>query len=1740
MPRYNRPSSRFLLIAFLLLTGISNSQAPKISKDRTETLLFNGRFLILESGSANGKRDMARIKDARSGSETILSNQPPDVRIGHTATALPDGKILIFGGFSLDGHVHDEAEVFDPETQTFQSLSINLTPRAFHTATVLIDGKVLFVGGVSNNGELLGNAEIWDSHTKLVQAVPSGLLTPRSGHRAKLLTEGNILIWGGRDQNENVLVNEEEYNPELQQFVSGRTPVNHVQNSPQIVVSLPADGSNEVKIDVFISLQFSDPLLFESVNPNSLQLSSIYGSESVKAIPADEGTLLFVKPEKPLLAGVTYKLSITGLKAKGGYQIQDATITFSTQGEKDEMPDNDDEEWVPKSGDFSDGWRTGRPPSPWQSMAPLQAPTGVTALAGQLLKLNGKPLANVTLQVDQKVARSDENGQFLLYPLEPGRHELIVDGRTANKPGRKYGIFEIGVELVDGKTNALSYTIWMPRIDTVHSVKIPSATIEEVIITTPRIPGLKINIPPNTVIRDHEGSLVTEISITPIPLDRPPFPFPENVSFPLYFTVQPGGSYIHGQGVRITYPNITWDAPGTRFDFWHYEPEDTGWYVYGMGSVTPDQKQVQPDPGVFIYEFTGSSMAQPPAPPVESPAPGGCSMGSDPEDGDPVDCSTGIFLDRNTDMVLPDVQSIALVRTYRTRDSTSRSFGIGASHSYDLRVWLQNDEVFVILPDGAKIRYSRITSGTGYDTSQIFEHTYTPTFFFKSQIQKIGTEWKLTFKDGSIYTFDAIFYYYYLKSIQDRNGNGLTINRDGGFITSIVPPNGRILTFTYNWSKKRIEKIQDNIGSAVNYVYDAGGRLWKVTDPMGRITEYTYDSSGNMLTIKKPNGLLYVTNQYDANGRVIQQTRTDGTTFQFTYTLDGNGKVIQTNITNPRGFVRKLTFNSNGYILTDTRALGTSIQQAVSYERQPGTNLVLSSTDQLGRRVVYTYDSISNLTNVTLLAGTSQAVTVSISYEPVFNRIASMTDPLNHTVTATRDSKGNPISLQDPLGNITQLSFNQAGQPTSMIDPLGNIAQFTYEFGDLIAGTDPLGNSTKQFINIAGRLISSTNPLGQTIRYEYDLLNRVTRAIDPLQGSTTFAYDLNDNLLSVTDARGNGTNYAYNNMDRVISRTDPLSRTESYQYDPGGNVIRTTDRKGQITNYTYDALDRLTQIVYSDGSTTSYTYDALNRLTQVIDSIGGAITMSYDSFDRLISETTAQGSISYAHDAVGRRTSMTVNGQASVNYVYDAANRVTQISQGTSNAAFAYDPAGRRTSVSFSNGIVVQYSYNAVSQLIEIKYMRGTTVLGNLTYQYDLAGRRTKTAGSFARSSLPNPITSATYDSSNQQLTFGSQSLNYDANGNLNSDGVNTFSWNVRDQLVSVNGPGVSSNFQYDSFGRRKTKTVNGTSTSYLYDGLNPVQELSGSTPTANLLTGSGIDEYLMRTDSSGPRFFLRDSLGSTIGLADSTGSLVTSYTYEAFGKTITVGAASTNSFQFTGRENDGTGLFHYRARYYHPTLQRFISEDPIGFAGGDLNLYAYVMNDPMNSIDPTGMEMINYYNDEPVCDGEPIEVGQPGTAESFIPVWGSGRAALDDFQNGNHGWAAFNTGLMISDMCLVRSIAGGILKGGWKFGSHEWGRTAQWYKKSRGIAGSNPAHHWFIEQKSTVGKLVPKCIKNQPFNLMPTGNRVFHDSIHGRGKMPFNQLERTWYGTPEWYKSALASSNGHSILRLGNTCDCD
>jgi len=202
------------------------------------------------------------------------------------------------------------------------------------------------------------------------------------------------------------------------------------------------------------------------------------------------------------------------------------------------------------------------------------------------------------------------------------------------------------------------------------------------------------------------------------------------------------------------------------------------------------------------------------------------------------------------------------------------------------------------------------------------------------------------------------------------------------------------------------------------------------------------------------------------------------------------------------------------------------------------------------------------------------------------------------------------------------------------------------------------------------------------------------------------------------------------------------------------------------------------------------------------------------------------------------------------------------------------------------------YTYDDFNRLIGANQNSGHAVY---SYAYDRFGNRWQQNG-------PHTIL-LTFSGANNRM----DGYSYDADGNVLNDGVHSYAYDAENRIISVDGGATT--YVYDAFGRRVSKTVGGT-TQYLYDGVNPVEELPGTTVTATTLTGLAVDEYFQRTDASGPSDYLTDALGSTVALTGATGNTLASYTYEPFDNTTLASGSSSNPYQFTG----GTSLTAARA----------------------------------------------------------------------------------------------------------------------------------------------------------------------------------------------------------------------------------
>ncbi len=1581
----------------------------------TATVLPTGQVLILGGVGADGNLvRYAEIFDPVQQRFQLFLGGNLTPRVAHSATLLTDGQLLVVGGRDVQGSVIAQSELWNSRTGKSETLAADaFAERAGHESRLLADGRVYVVGGANtSNGQ--GDGAIFDPAQRRFGYVDNATpLDPAADSGAAFLS-GSTPLFSAHDVSVDATIALRFSKPIDMASLSERTVTLSGPAGVTTARVVAAEGGMLAFLapqgqlfpgsvySVFVSgarERNGTALPFTAFRFNTVTLSGDAPGTSTPGSGSSSGGGATDKPGTPSTptTGIP-KTTPPIVVGPPVVVVKPPVLPQSNPKDKKSAVDAvDDEDWTPDARHRNGKWRTARH-APHQLKDSVKAMRsayrgggkaqtvqvlqgGGTALTGQVLRLNGKPLANVSLSIGSSQTRTDDLGRFILSGLTPGRHEMIIDGRRdTSGTVRPYGYYVAGVDLKPDTLNELRHTIWLPKIRAKDIVRIASPTAQETVVTHPDIPGLELRIPPGAVIRDREGRIVNEFAITPVPVDQAPFPTPAN--FPVYFMIHPGGAVVQGldpkssQGIRLIYPNYTGDTPGTPSDFWNYEPGGRGWYRYGAGKVSQDGTQVVPDHGVAFYEHMAAGHTTTGGDPAPDVTPPPCEEGGDcgckaTRDGDPVDCSSGLFIHARTDVAIRDVLPILLSRVYRPNDTVKRAFGIGAAHNYAmyLQPLVSGDltTMDLVLSNGARIRYRRISGGFH---DGVWEHTASASRFYKSRLvatlDTTGEYWKIQLKDGSVYEFENSAKRD-LRAIRDRYGNFIEVTRSAGNITRLTTQNGRYIELFYDTSS-RIREIRDFEGRSILYQYDpTSGMLTLATYPDATYEQYGYNSAGRMTTVRDRRGYTMVTNEYDANGRVSKQTLADGSVYLFTYVADSVNRVLQTDVTDPRGTVRRIRFDHpSGYPTSETRAFGTPFAQTTTTERDPASGRAVLVTDALGRKTRYTYDPTGNVASITSLYGTAAAITESFTWTADFNQIASYTDPLNHTTTLTYDSLGNLTQVQDPLNQITQVTLDAQGRLRRVYDPV-TTRDFTlsYDQGDLRSLTAN-GRTTTFQPDAAGRVVAAVNPAGEQTRYQYDLNDRVRSIVDPQGGLTQLDVDAHGNLLRVTDPKGAATAFSYDGRNRRETKTHPTGQIESFSYDGRSNLIRRVDRYARTTTYDYDPLNRVQTVTRPDSTATIVGYDAGNRLRSVTENPANpaaAIARTYDDLDRLATETTAAGTVTYTYDNAGNRRTRSAPGQAAVTYDYDNADRLRTITQGSSIARLEYDSASRRTKLSLPNGIDVAYRYNA-RELTGIDYLQGATALGNLTYSYDPDGRITNIGGSFADTNLPSEI-NASHGIDHRLNTQNTDSFTYDAAGNIETRtdtcGTTIYTWNVRGQLTQIAGftpaptcQALTASFAYDALGRRQAKTINGVTTSFVYDGLTPIQEKQGAT-TTNLLTGPGIDEYLARSDGTTTRYFLPNHLGSTIALADSAGTLTTRYTYSPFGETTQSGEGSSNPFQYTGRENDGTGLYYYRARYYDPRIQRFITSDPIGLRGG-LNTYTYVRNNPLRYIDPWGL----------------------------------------------------------------------------------------------------------------------------------------------------------------------------------------
>jgi RHS repeat-associated protein len=355
----------------------------------------------------------------------------------------------------------------------------------------------------------------------------------------------------------------------------------------------------------------------------------------------------------------------------------------------------------------------------------------------------------------------------------------------------------------------------------------------------------------------------------------------------------------------------------------------------------------------------------------------------------------------------------------------------------------------------------------------------------------------------------------------------------------------------------------------------------------------------------------------------------------------------------------------------------------------------------------------------------------------------------------------------------------------------------------------------------------------------------------------------------------------------------------------------------------------------TNGVNINYGYDAANRLQAVAD-------------NRLANSTT------YTYDDAGRMLSFAYPNGVTHTFTYDAVNRPTNLtvtSGGTIIASYVhtYGDSGHTLSVNENSSRLVNYSYDQAYRLL-------TETFGSdsLAYTLDPAGNRTNRT-----STLPSlPTLASAYDS-NDRLT----SDTYDNNGNTLSSGGNTYTYDFEDRLTNFNNGAVT--MSYDGDGNRVARTEGGVTTRYLVDDLTPTgfaqvaEEVQGGAVVRRYTYG--IQRASQAQPVSGtwiPRYYGLDAGFSTRQLLDASGVVTDTYDYDAFGSTTSRTGTTANPFQYRGEQLDSAlGMYYLRARYYDPSIGRFLTRDAYEGCPSKCcnNLYTYPSDDPVNRVDPSG-----------------------------------------------------------------------------------------------------------------------------------------------------------------------------------------
>jgi RHS repeat-associated protein len=796
--------------------------------------------------------------------------------------------------------------------------------------------------------------------------------------------------------------------------------------------------------------------------------------------------------------------------------------------------------------------------------------------------------------------------------------------------------------------------------------------------------------------------------------------------------------------------------------------------------------------------------------------------------------------------------------------------------------------------------------------SLTFERSFSPSLVSRYTPGSLGYGWTsnwdisaTTDGNGNVYIQDgaATRYFQYL-----GKGNYQPADGDQGVLTlangryTLHDINGAVTSFLPDG---QLDYIQDSDGNRITAGYTAM-LMTSLTQSDGDKLLIAYND-GLISQITDPAGDV-TTYEYDSNDQLISVSNTNGT-YQYSY-INGQGPELEHDlslITYPDGTHTFLTYDSEGRVLEQTADSGAD-------------------------PVTYAYLSPGGYTT-TNAAGAITTVLV--------------------------DSNGLPAVVKDSLGNISQVTYNADGQPVLTSYPGGTASSATYASNGTVASqTDALGNVTQYTTDAMDELESFEDPDGNTTSFSYTAQGNLASITQPDGTAASYIYNAHDEISESVDALGRVTHYTYDSHGRMVFRVNPDGSSIAYGYDATGDLTTVTDASGTIT-MTYDGAGNLTKIVYANGQFLVYTYNAGDQLTQIADQAGVTENYSYTAAGQLNNVTDGSGNliVSYTYSLAGRQVGQ-INGNGTyTTYTYSLNGNLTDLinfaPDGSVNSRFdyTYNAFGVITSMTTLAGTTT-YGYDADGQLTSARLPSGEV----LTFAYDADGNRSVVSDSGATSSyMTNNL--------DQYTSVGAATYSYDANGNLivtiGPGGDTAYIYDTENRLIGEKTATDTYTYQYDALGNLVQSTDNGAITRYLinpmgdgsvaaeYDGSgNLIADFTYGVGLISQVTASGIQE-----------FYDYDATGSTAGLSGPSGNYLASYTYFPFGGIQSSTGTVSNPFQYDGEFGvmaAGTGLDYMRARFYSPTIGRFLNRDPVGLAGGK-NIYAYAVNNPVSFSDPSG-----------------------------------------------------------------------------------------------------------------------------------------------------------------------------------------